>query len=72
MANLIRWSPLSDLMSLHCAMDRLFGDMVEAGMSTGRAVAGVGTGYLLLDVYQTTMTGSSGPPCPGSIRAPWR
>jgi HSP20 family protein len=34
-------------------MDRLFGDTVGAGMSTGRTVAAVGTGYLPLDVYQT-------------------
>ncbi|HYS00780.1 MAG TPA: Hsp20/alpha crystallin family protein [Candidatus Eisenbacteria bacterium] len=53
MANLVRWSPLSDLMSLHSAMDRLFGDTFGAGMSTGRTVAAVGTGYLPLDVYQT-------------------
>jgi HSP20 family protein len=34
-------------------MDRLFGDTVGAGMSTGQTVAAVGTGYLPLDVYQT-------------------
>ncbi len=53
MANLVRWSPLSDLMSLHSAMDRLFGDTFGAGMSTERTVAAAGTGYLPLDVYQT-------------------
>ncbi|MDQ6712434.1 MAG: hypothetical protein M3Z28_04505 [Candidatus Dormibacteraeota bacterium] len=26
MTSVIRWSPISDLMSLHTAMDRLFGD----------------------------------------------
>jgi hypothetical protein len=53
MAKLVRWSPLSDLMSLHSAMDRLFGDTAQARMSTGRTVAAVGTRYLPLDVYQT-------------------
>ncbi len=53
MANLVRWSPLSDLMSLHSAMDRLFGDTFGAGATIGRLVGAVGTGYLPLDVYQT-------------------
>lgn len=49
MANLVRWSPLSDLMSLHSAMDRLFGD----SFGVGRTVAAIGEGYLPLHVYQT-------------------
>ncbi|TME21883.1 MAG: Hsp20/alpha crystallin family protein [Chloroflexi bacterium] len=52
MSNVIRWSPISDLMSLHSAMDRLFGDTFGvAGQS--RTVGAVGEGYLPLDVYQT-------------------
>ena len=52
MSNVIRWSPISDLMSLHSAMDRLFGDTFGLpGQS--RTVGAVGEGYLPLDVYQT-------------------
>ena len=52
MSNVIRWSPISDLMSLHTAMDRLFGETFGLpGQS--RAVGAVGEGYLPLDVYQT-------------------
>ena len=47
---MIRWSPISDLMSLHNAMDRLFTDSL-AGQS--RTVAATGEGYLPLDIYQT-------------------
>lgn len=54
MANLVRWSPLGALMSLHNAMDRLFGESLGLGPATGaRSVAAVGEGYLPLDVYQT-------------------
>lgn len=52
MSSAIRWSPISDLMSLHSAMDRLFGDTFGLpGQS--RSVGAVGEGYLPLDVYQT-------------------
>ena len=52
MSSVIRWSPVSDLMSLHSAMDRLFGDAFGVpGQS--RAVGAVGEGYLPLDIYQT-------------------
>ena len=52
MSSVIRWSPISDLMSLHSAMDRLFGDTFGLpGQS--RTVGAVGEGYLPLDVYQT-------------------
>ncbi|TMD64512.1 MAG: Hsp20/alpha crystallin family protein [Chloroflexi bacterium] len=52
MSSVIRWSPISDLMSLHSAMDRLFGD--SFGLSgQSRTVGAVGEGYLPLDVYQT-------------------
>ena len=52
MSNVIRWSPISDLMSLHTAMDRLFGETFGLpGQS--RTVGAVGEGYLPLDVYQT-------------------
>ena len=44
MSQVIRWSPVSDLMSLHSAMDRLFGDAF--GVAAGE-------GYLPLDIYQT-------------------
>jgi HSP20 family protein len=53
MAQGILWSPLSDLMSLHSAMDRLFGDSFGIGAGSSRAVAAIGEGYLPLDVYQT-------------------
>ena len=52
MSSVTRWSPISDLMSLHSAMDRLFGDSFGLpGQS--RTVGAVGEGYLPLDVYQT-------------------
>ena len=52
MSSVIRWSPISDLTSLHSAMDRLFGD--SFGLSgQSRTVGAVGEGYLPLDVYQT-------------------
>ena len=52
MSSVIRWSPISDLMSLHNAMDRLFGDTFGVPGSS-RSVGAVGEGYLPLDVYQT-------------------
>ena len=52
MSSVIRWSPISDLMSLRSAMDRLFGDTFGLpGQS--RTVGAVGEGFLPLDVYQT-------------------
>ena len=52
MSSVIRWSPVSDLMSLHSAMDRLFGDTFGVS-GPSRSVGAVGEGYLPLDVYQT-------------------
>ena len=52
MSSLMRWSPISDLMSLHSAMDRLFQDTLGVPGQT-RAVGAAGEGYLPLDVYQT-------------------
>ncbi len=52
MSSLIRWTPVSDLMSLHNAMDRLFGETFGVS-GQSRSVAAVGEGYLPLDVYQT-------------------
>lgn len=52
MSSVIRWSPISDLMSLHSAMDRLFSDTFGLPGQT-RTVGAVGEGYLPLDVYQT-------------------
>ena len=52
MSSVIRWSPISDLMSLHSAMDRLFGDTFGVP-GASRSVGAVGEGYLPLDVYQT-------------------
>ncbi len=52
MSSVIRWSPISDLMSLHNAMDRLFSDNFGYS-SPGRSVGAVGEGYLPLDIYQT-------------------
>lgn len=52
MSSVIRWSPISDLMSLHSAMDRLFTDSL--GLSgQSRSASAVGEGYLPLDIYQT-------------------
>jgi HSP20 family molecular chaperone IbpA len=54
MSSVIRWSPISDLMSLHSAMDRLFGDTFGLpGQSRTVGAGAVGEGYLPLDVYQT-------------------
>jgi HSP20 family protein len=53
MSNVIRWSPVTDLMSLQSAMDRLFGDTFGLQSGQSRAVGAVGEGYLPLDVYQT-------------------
>jgi HSP20 family protein len=53
MSSVIRWSPISDLMSLHSAMDRLFGDTFGVGTGQSRTVGAVGEGYLPLDIYQT-------------------
>ena len=52
MSSVIRWSPISDLMSLHNAMDRLFTDSFGR---TGQphSVGAVGEGYVPLDIYQT-------------------
>jgi HSP20 family protein len=53
MSSVIRWSPVTDLMSLHSAMDRLFGDTFGLQGGQSRTVGAVGEGYLPLDVYQT-------------------
>jgi HSP20 family protein len=53
MSSVIRWSPISDLMSLHTAMDRLFGDTFGVSSGQSRTVGAVGEGYLPLDIYQT-------------------
>ena len=53
MSSVIRWSPISDLMSLHSAMDRLFSDSLGLGGGQSRSVGAVGEGYLPLDIYQT-------------------
>ena len=52
MSSVIRWTPLSDLMSLHNAMDRLFSDSFGV-TGPSRTVGAVGEGYLPLDIYQT-------------------
>ncbi|MDQ6883250.1 MAG: Hsp20/alpha crystallin family protein [Candidatus Dormibacteraeota bacterium] len=52
MSSVIRWSPVTDLLSLHNAMDRLFSDTFGMG-GQSRAVGAVGEGHLPLDVYQT-------------------
>lgn len=53
MSSVIRWSPVTDLVSLHNAMDRLFNDTFGQGGGQPRAVGAVGEGYLPLDVYQS-------------------
>ncbi len=51
-----RWSPVSDLVSLHNTMDRLFSESL-AGRGRGRRqddlFGVIGEGFLPLDVYQT-------------------
>jgi HSP20 family protein len=52
--SLTRWTPISDLVSLHNAMDRLFSDSLPmVGRGKGDSVTTFGEGYLPLDVYQT-------------------
>jgi HSP20 family protein len=49
-----RWSPVSDLVSLHNTMDRLFGDSYAGRGRRQDDIFGViGEGFLPLDVYQT-------------------
>src|SRR6202043_1358342 len=49
-----RWSPISDLVSLHSAMDRLFDDSYSGGgRRRGDTFGVIGEGYLPLDVYRT-------------------
>jgi HSP20 family protein len=49
-----RWSPISDLVSLHSAMDRLFNEsLAGTGRRRGDTFGVVGEGFLPLDVYQT-------------------
>jgi HSP20 family protein len=50
-----RWSPISDLVSLHTAMDRLFDDSLRGPgrRRSGDTFSVVGEGFLPLDVYQT-------------------
>jgi HSP20 family protein len=51
-----RWSPISDLVSLHTAMDRLFDDSLRGAgrrRGGGETFGVVGEGFLPLDVYQT-------------------
>ena len=48
-----RWSPVTDLVSLHSAMDRLFTDSLTAGGRRRGDIFGVsGEGFLPLDIYQ--------------------
>lgn len=49
-----RWSPVSDLVSLHSAMDRLFNEaLTPTRRGHGEQIDDVSEGYLPLDVYQT-------------------
>ena len=51
-----RWSPISDLVSLHTAMDRLFDDSLRSSgrrRGSGDTFGVIGEGFLPLDVYQT-------------------
>src|SRR3981189_2797918 len=51
-----RWSPVSDLVSLHSAMDRLFDDSLRGSgrrRGSGDTFGVIGEGFLPLDVYQT-------------------
>ena len=49
-----RWSPVSDLVSLHSAMDRLFADSLSTGGRRRGDIFGVtGEGFLPLDLHQT-------------------
>ncbi|GAC1481758.1 MAG: Hsp20/alpha crystallin family protein [Candidatus Dormibacteria bacterium] len=51
--SVIRFTPVTDLMSLHNAMDRLFAENFGLGNGQPRSAGAVGEGYLPLDVYQT-------------------
>lgn len=48
-----RWSPISDLVSLHSAMDRLFDGSYRGGGPRGDTFGVTGEGFLPLDVYRT-------------------
>ena len=50
-----RWSPISDLVSLHSAMDRLFNESLTGtgGRRGGDTFGVIGEGFLPLDIYQT-------------------
>lgn len=51
-----RWSPVSDLVSLHSAMDRLFDDSLRGTgrrRGSGDTFGVIGEGFLPLDIYQT-------------------
>lgn len=49
-----RWSPISDLVSLHSAMDRLFNEAITPSWrGDGGKLSDQSEGYLPLDVYQT-------------------
>jgi HSP20 family protein len=51
----VRWSPISDLLAVHSAMDRLFNGSFTRPGGGGRAdaVDAESEGYLPLDVYRT-------------------
>lgn len=51
---LTRWSPITDLMALHNAMDRLFSEsLASVGRGRTETLTASGEGYLPIDVYQT-------------------
>lgn len=53
MAMMLRYSPISDLLALHNAMDRLFSETLSGGGRGRTELSAVGEGYLPLDIYQT-------------------
>jgi HSP20 family protein len=48
-----RWSPLSDLLAVQSAMDRLFTGNFIQGRGRREALEAVGEGYVPIDVYRT-------------------
>ena len=53
MADLVRWNPLGEMMSLRTAMDRLFEDSFVRPLGDMPLARGEGLGGMALDMYET-------------------
>lgn len=53
MADLVRWNPLREMVTLRDAMDRLFEDSFVRPYGSPMALDGEGFGALALDMYET-------------------